>query len=158
MNEILQQGKNRSAFLPMATHPYPVSNKYVYVRQAGRELYSFLRYFNIQISNCLGRQCSPRVLTLPYSSYRRREGRQSSFLRSEIPPSFPLGQASDIVNPYQLYDQQRPCADVNYPYKLNADLTQRSPTSISTLRVLHPQFESSAIHERAKSNKFMSPI
>jgi hypothetical protein len=36
----------------------------------------------------------------------------------------PLGKASAIVKPYQLYDYPRHCADVNFPYKRNVELTQ----------------------------------
>ncbi len=35
----------------------------------------------------------------------------------KLPPSSPLGQASDIAKPYQIWDMQRSCADMNSPYK-----------------------------------------
>ncbi len=41
-----------------------------------------------------------------------------------IPHSFPLGEASDEAKPYHLNVKQRPCADVNSPYKRNDELTQ----------------------------------
>ncbi len=72
--------------------------------------------------------CAPQLthLPLPQGSWR-----QVVYIwTSEIPPSFPLGQESYIAKPFRFYDYQRPCADVNSPYKRNPELTQ--PISIIT--------------------------
>jgi hypothetical protein len=52
---------------------------------------------------------------LPPSSVQRRQVEIS--WTSKIPSYFPLGKASDIAKPDQIYVKQRSCADVNSPYK-----------------------------------------
>ncbi len=47
-----------------------------------------------------------------------REGRQVEIIWTrKLPPSSPLGYASDSAKPYQILDMQRSCVDVNSPYK-----------------------------------------
>ncbi len=49
--------------------------------------------------------------------------RRRNHLNNSNTLSSPLGKACYIANPYQLHVLQRPCSDVNSPYKRNAELT-----------------------------------
>ncbi len=65
-----------------------------------------------------------RVLTPPPLSLGAAKAGGNHLNKYTIPPCSPLGLESNIAKPYLSNVLQRPCTDVNSPYKRNAKLNQ----------------------------------